>query len=162
MGVVILRKKTRRAENDDREPVVIKNFLENESWTLRSTPYRGYKVYNYSNRDRYGINYYNRDQLLVIWHGQCITVPLEFIKVKIRLPEYAEPVETSLKLPDFECLAVVIDYGAAPVTPKLPDRNALILDAKTVGEVLLDMGMAEADLDPERLLARLGLEDPHA
>jgi len=116
---------------DAKEPAVIKNFLEIENWKLRETPYRGYKVYHYEGHGHFSVNGH-RDQLLVVWHGQCIKVPLEYVQTKIRLPEVPEPVETSLKLPDFETLAIVIDYGAAPVTPKLPDRDALIMDAKTL------------------------------
>lgn len=111
--------------------VVIKNFLETENWKLRETPYRGYKVYDYKQNSHFGCNY-NRDQLLVVWHGQCIKVPLEYVKTKIRLPEFEESIETTLKLPGFESMAIVIDYGAAPVTPQLPDRKALIMDAKTL------------------------------
>ena len=118
-------------QENDTPPKVVKNFLETENWKPRETMYRGYKVYDYVSPDRFGINY-NRDQLLVVWHGQCIKVHLEYVKTKIRLPEVTEPVETSLKLPDFSSLAIVIDYGAAPVTPKLPDRDALIMDDKTM------------------------------
>jgi anti-sigma regulatory factor (Ser/Thr protein kinase) len=117
--------------NNDKEPEIVRNFLETSNWKLRETPYRGYKVYDYQHVSGYGCNY-NRDQLLVIWHGQCIKVSLEYVKIKIRLPEVENLIETTLKLPDFESMAIVIDYGCAPVTPKLPDRNALIMDDKTV------------------------------
>lgn len=52
-------------------------------------------------------------------------------------------------------------YACGILGLKLMQHDAQSLDPKSVGEVLLDIWMAEADLNPDRLLARLGLEEPH-
>lgn len=53
-------------------------------------------------------------------------------------------------------------YACGSLGFKLMQHDAKSLDSKSVSEVLLDIWMAEVDLNPDRLLARLGLEEPHA
>jgi len=52
-------------------------------------------------------------------------------------------------------------YACGTLGFKLMQHDAQSLDPKKVSEVLLDLWMAEADLNPDRLLDRLGLEEPH-
>jgi hypothetical protein len=68
----------------------------------------------------------------VIWHGQRIQVDVrsqEFRK-HFKFDDIEFNATPEMRSTMHWCIA--IDHGNAPVTPKLPDRNSLILDPKTV------------------------------
>lgn len=93
--------------------------------------FRGYEVW----RDTGGglRNFYPSDgELGVIWHGQRIQVRLNAREFKRHFKFDDVEFDTTPQIRSARGWCVAIDHGAAPVTPKLPDRVSLILDAKTV------------------------------
>lgn len=95
--------------------------------------HQGYGIF-VERQSSYYFHGVNRRSLRVLWHGQSIEVALRDPAMRrlVTLP-HGEEVMTRPKMPvsaGVHC--IVIDHGFAPVTPKLPDRNELILDEKTV------------------------------
>lgn len=103
-----------------------KRYVEDD----KPVSHRGYPVF-YSHRPS-SYFHYGSERISLIWHGQEIRADLDHkaLRRPLTLPT-GGVVEVTPMLPRDVGLAVVIDHGLAPVTPKLPDRKSLIYDQKT-------------------------------
>jgi hypothetical protein len=93
--------------------------------------FRGYEIYRDTGGGSRGF-YPGDGELGVIWHGQRIQVKLNARELKRHFKFDDVEFDTTPEIRSARGWCVAIDHGAAPVTPKLPDRGSLILDAKTV------------------------------
>ncbi len=92
--------------------------------------FRGYEIWRDNSSGSRG--FYGDGELGVIWHGQRIQVKLNAREFKRHFKFDDVEFDTTPEIQSARGWCVAIDHGAAPVTPKLPDRSSLILDEKTV------------------------------
>ncbi len=94
--------------------------------------FRGYEIWRDTGSGDYRNVYIGDCALGVIWHGQRINVKLNASEFKRYFQFDDVEFETTPEIRAAHGWCIAIDHGAAPMTPKLPDRGSLILDAKTV------------------------------
>lgn len=93
--------------------------------------FQGYEVWRDNGSGSRGF-YPGDGELGVIWHGQRIQVRLNARELQRHFKFDDVEFDSTPQIASARGWCVAIDHGAAPVTPKLPDRESLILDEKTV------------------------------